>query len=445
MKKLLILIAVFAIFLMGGCVDGNIDGLYSLPQTQEKYQQLQALIDKEIDAGAEYSAPTGGTYRQSVQLFDIDGDGTEEALAFLKNAAGTPMVCVYRTVDGKYELASTIIGEGTYIGRVTFADLLGDGISDIIVSWKMSSGLTSITAYSLQDWSSAVLVSVNGTDFRTLEFGAVGTGTPAGLAVLNMGDNGGAVDLYFLNETGELECISAKLSSSMKTADRFRVQSIQGDVPAIIVEGHFEEESGDVLYLTDVLAYSGGKLKNITLDPKTEDSIAIRRLQIYSQDIDEDGAFDVPFSEEVYKQPDVTGDYYILDWITFSADGKGDVCASTYHAQSDGWYYVIPQEWREDITVRRDTVKIGEPAVVLSTVDSATKEVTDRLTIFSLTDENRNERARLPGRFTLAFSGTTIFAAKIEEGFGLKVSEEQKSEVIGRFHIITTEWTTGAV
>ena len=73
----LLLIAVM-LFLISGCSPIAIDELYSLPQPPEKYVQLQKLIDEEIAAGSEYSAPISGNYRQSVQLHDLDGDGQEE-------------------------------------------------------------------------------------------------------------------------------------------------------------------------------------------------------------------------------------------------------------------------------------------------------------------------------------------------------------------------------
>lgn len=448
MKKLVLLCATLSfIMLFSACVSGEIDELYSLPQTQEKYQQLQTLIDKELAAGAEYSAPTGGTSRQSVQLVDIDGDGTEEALAFLKNASSTPMICIYRITNGDYALVSTITGEGTYIGRVEYADLVGDGLSEIIVSWKMSSGLTTITAYSLYDWASALVLSVTGTDFRVADYEAPDsvTGIVSGLAVLNVEEVSGEVELYFTDETGELISYSSNLSSCITSVARFRVQSIEGNIPAIIVEGSFKEEDGGTLYLTDMFVFSGGRLNNITLDQRSGDSIAIRRVQIYSQDIDGDGNFEIPFLEQVYKQPSSNTDYYVIDWMRFSSDGSAALCASTYHEIDDGWYYIIPEEWRENFTLRWETVRLGERKVVLSTVDGITNEVTDKLTIYTLSDENRNVRSRLPGRFILTYNDTTVYAAELELPPGVEATQEQKDDAIKRFNIITAEWTTGAI
>ena len=69
---------------MSGCYSGNIEHYFSLPQPADEFLQLQELIDQEVAQGSEYAAPTGGSYRQSVQLYDLDGNGNEEALAFFE-------------------------------------------------------------------------------------------------------------------------------------------------------------------------------------------------------------------------------------------------------------------------------------------------------------------------------------------------------------------------
>ena len=74
------------LFCLSGCYSGNIDQYFSLPMASEEYRQLQSLIDEELASGSEYAAPIHGSYRQSVQLSDVDGDGADEALAFFRDA-----------------------------------------------------------------------------------------------------------------------------------------------------------------------------------------------------------------------------------------------------------------------------------------------------------------------------------------------------------------------
>ena len=66
------------LFCLSGCYSGNIDQYFSLPMASEEYRQLQSLIDEELASGSEYAAPIHGSYRQSVQLSDVDGDGADD-------------------------------------------------------------------------------------------------------------------------------------------------------------------------------------------------------------------------------------------------------------------------------------------------------------------------------------------------------------------------------
>ena len=442
MKKIVFFtLMIVAVLLLCSCSGANVDELYSLPEPQKEYLQLQKLIADEILGGSEYSAPTSGTQRQSIQLVDVDGDGMDEALAFMKNSSQTPMILIYRYVDGQYELASTITGEGSAIGRVEYADLDGDGISEIIVSWKISADLLTMKSYTVHNWSSSILLSAPCKDFRISNFDSKGGSE---VVVLNFDDEVGTVQVFFSDKAGEVTQASAHLSSSMISADRFRVSAIQGGKPAVFVEGHYTEDETN-WYITDVLVFDDGKLKNITLDETTGSSVAKRTVEVYSVDINGDGALEVPFSETVFKQSKVTADYYVFDWICYDASGNSTLSASTYHCYNDGWYFVLPEEWRENLTVRRETGKTGERTVVISVVDPDSHQVTDMLTIFSLMDENRRDRAAVADRFILLSNETTIYAARYEAGGNPAISDSQKTDIISRFHLIYSEWNTGAV
>ena len=62
------------------------DELYRLPKRPAEYTELDKQLSAMISAGAEYAPPSSGTNIQSVQLTDLDGDGRQEALAFLRVA-----------------------------------------------------------------------------------------------------------------------------------------------------------------------------------------------------------------------------------------------------------------------------------------------------------------------------------------------------------------------
>ena len=430
-RRRLFAAVIAALILLSGCSLSEIDELYSLPQAPKEYLQLQELIDDEIAAGSEYSAPTAGSLRQSIQLTDLDGDGTNEALAFLRNKELQPEICVYRKTDGVYQTAANIIGDGTAIGRVEYEDLNSDGVSEILVSWEVSAELRLLKVYSMKDWTSAVLLTASCIDFQIGDLDSNGI---SDIIALNLETSGGKVDMFTIDRNGNVRQKSAALSASLKTADRFRIAAIDGGVSAVFVEGQSSADDSGCL-LTDIIVFTDGELKNITLGDGSEDSAAQRRCSVYSTDIDGNGTLDVPFAVRLAG----TAEYWVFDWYSYDKDGKSVKCVSTYHDYTDGWFFELPDEWRESISVRRESSASGEIAIVFSSADEETGEQTDRLMVYTFTDENRTDRAAVDGRFVLMSSGTVVFAAKIIS------SNSSEQEIAGRFHLISSEFNTGAL
>ena len=437
-KRLRLLCAVIAaLTLLSGCSISEIDKLYSLPKPSQEYLQLQKLIDAEIAAGSEYSAPTAGSLRQSIQLTDLDGDGTNEALVFLRNSDAQPEICVYRKIDGEFALATVIKGEGTAIGRIEYADINGDGLSEILVSWEVSSELRLLKVYSVKDWESSALLTASCIDFQIGDLNSDGT---TDILALSLETSGGKVDMYTIDRQNDVIQKTAKLSASLKTVDRFRIADIVNKVPAIFVEGQFKDKESSSL-ITDIVIYSGGGLKNLTVNSVNGDSPTKRDYPVYSTDIDGNGSLDVPLAEKLSSSQG-NNDYYVFDWYSFDASGKSELCASTYQCYTDGWYFTLPTEWRKNIFIRRESSLPGERATVFSTLDENGKQ-TDLLTVYTLSDENRIDRAKLGSRFVLLSSQTTIYAAELNTDSGLPADESAKQEIIKRFHLIYTEWNTG--
>ena len=86
---------------------------------------------------------------------------------------------------------------------------------------------------------------------------------------------------------------------------------------------------------------------------------------------------------------------------------------STYHCYSDGWYLILSEKWRENVSVRREADVAGERIVVLSTIDPVTEKAEDFLMIYTLTGVNRWDKAKIGNRFVLLEESSTIYAARI--------------------------------
>ena len=95
------------------------------------------------------------------------------------------------------------------------------------------------------------------------------------------------------------------------------------------------------------------------------------------------------------------------------------------------------------MTSRRADSVTGERSVIFSVADEKGNVLYDYLVIYTLSGDNREERAALAGRFELHTEGGTVYAAQLlasSPGYGAQLTEQ---DVQDSFHIIYSDWETG--
>lgn len=420
------LLMAISMSVLSGCYSGNIDQYFSLPQPADEFLQLQELIDQEIAQGSEYAAPTGGSYRQSVQLYDLNGDGTEEALAFFRSENQQLRIRIYALQGKDYRPVLTLLGDGTSIGSIEYSDLNGDSLPELLVAWQIGSGMRMLSVYDLGGWGGDTLLTTDCTEFLVYD---LDQNTRSELLVLRQTNTGGYVaDMHRFERNSDPTVVSVGLSAEITSLQRIRPVSIEKDFPAILVESSCD--NGDLV--SDLIVFRQGMLSNLTCDAATGRSHTRRSYSVYATDIDGDKATEIPSPNQLYSQTE--GTFWSVTWKNYSLDGTVSKGVTSYHSFADGWYLILPRGWEAGLTIRRDDSISGERSVVISRLNTD-GSVNDLLVIYTLTGENREDRAKLAGRFTLTKDDSTVYAAKILGG----ISED---EVRNNFHIIYSEWST---
>ncbi len=431
-NKCILLSMICALLFSGGCAVRAPTELFSLPQPSEEYIQLQDLLSEQVAAGNEYAAPTSGNNRQSIQRSDLDGDGVTEALSFFRTPEQTPEICIYRSIDEKYHLALTLQGVGSSINRVEYAELDNHPGNELIVSWQINNDTRLLRVYSLENFSGATLLEANAQDFTLADLDGDGLQELLALQYSKKGDSA-TVHYYSLEENGELTDNSAPLSQELASPTKMRTGTLEDGATALFVEGSGMDGISSV---TDIFTWTDGKFRNITYRAAA-DGLTTRPCQVYAEDVDGDQRLEVP-AAHVLPRPDGSDSaYFVFDWYNYSSDGSRRLSCSSYHCTADGWYLLLPEALRKNLTVRREESVSEERVMVLSTLQSD-GTARDALTIYTITGENRNERSKLPGRFLLLETDTTIYAAALPEN-----SELQQETVQNGFHLIYNEWNTG--
>lgn len=115
----------------------------------------------------------------------------------------------------------------------------------------------------------------------------------------------------------------------------------------------------------------------------------------------------------------------------------------TYHNYTDGWYFDLPEGWEDVITVSRTENRSDERVVIFSIWRGEYLEPIPILRFYTLSGDNKEERAQLNGRQLLQVSSSYYYAYELLEGYEDWELAIEASEIGERFSLIRNEWNNG--
>ncbi|MCI9402881.1 MAG: hypothetical protein HFF04_04310 [Oscillospiraceae bacterium] len=446
MKKQVLKLALLASclsMLLTGCFFRSVDELYAIPQPSKDYEALQVRLSEAIAQGGEYAAPLSGEMIQAVQLQDLDGDGKQEAIAFFRFAGDEKPLKIYifRQQQESYELLTMVEHAGTAINCVDYVQLDDTPFREMVVSWQISDKVRSLAAYSLGHMEAEELIR---TDYDSYKLYDLDQDNQQELVVFRT-PMAGSPQAEMYDFDGDLSLAgTAPLSRGIASGadEGIRAGYLVDRVPALFAVSGY----GGSGTITDVFVSRNGELRNVTLDPETEESGETVRFytQVYETDINSDGITEIPQPLPLaeYKLITETVNFWLIHWRQFDVEGAPTRVFTTYHNDRDGWYFVLPDEWVSHLSLSRsDLTGSGERAVTFSYwTGEENSEPQSFLTIYRLTGSNRSLRANRGERFILTESGDTIYAAEFRDGWDCGLTQE---EVKARFNLIKTDWYNG--
>lgn len=426
------------ILLLTGCFVKTVDELYTLPKHSDEYQQLEQAIEQVmLNQDAVYAAPVSGTNQQSVQLADLDGDGVDEAIAFLKTTGEKPLrACIFAAVDGEYRLMDTIEGAGTSFSSVDYGALRGENGVELIIGRQLSTDvLQSLSAYAYIDGHVVELMSANYSEYRVADL-----------------DNDGKPDIFVLRADAEqpqmiaeLYCWrdgqierapEAYLSTGATQVKRIVTGKLTQNTPAIFVASAYEESS----LITDVFAIQDGIFRNVSAAGGDEAVSTVRNYYVYAADVDEDGLIELPRIVALRSQPGAEESFSTIEWYNLDLSGRSRQKLTTYHNFSGGWFLVLPEQWGAELCIARSAEVDGVRGYTISSwLDEET--ISPIVTIFAFSGENRTQTATQEGRFLLAEKADVSYAALLGNNQAARTLSEE--DVRQLFHFIHIDWNSG--
>lgn len=460
-KILLILMSAMLAAMLTGCGLRAAEELYALPEPSPEYESLQSSLETLLNAGYEYAAPVSGSHTQSVQLEDLDGDGVDEALAFLRDTSGKdhPLkICIFKADgEGGYQRACTIEGDGDMVNSVVYCQLNATPTKEIVVGWRISSTVYALSAYSIENGNVTELMAAsNYTRYAVKDMDQDNQDEIVSID-MNSSDEGGSTATYYDWSEDTMKNInSVNLSASAETLDSIRYHYLESSYPALYVTS-FQRDNGATngsvsSVITDVLSVSNKRLTNLTLDTQSGDSTTAHLELAEPQDINSDNVLELPMTRPLRSNGNVehSDGGYVLNWVQYASDGTSSSVGYTYHNTSDGWYLSLPDRWftswdgiyMNGLIVSRSDTNVGatvERSITFYHQDSPTEQPEPFLIVQKNTGSNRESRATIGERFLLTQTADATYSAEfVDSSWSCGLDRRELAE---RFKLILNDWS----
>lgn len=438
MKRIILFVLVLALSAsLSGCFLDPAENLYAIPKQPEEYYELQKAIEEAMPEGTTYCTPTSGDNQQAVQLADLDGDGSDETIVFLKTAAGSLTVCIFSRREGTYRLLASLECAGSSFDHVEYVQIDGEPGNELVFGRLISDQVAqTLSVYALRGDTAQELLTANYSEYITADLDADGN---RDLLLLRADTEQTGVAEYYHWQDGQIvRAREASMTTSVTAVKRIITGKMCQEVPAVFVASEY----GEGMIVTDIFALRHGEFCNLTLaDGNTTGVETVRDYYVYSTDIDDDGLIELPrlIALRELEGDETSKNRSLICWYNLLPSGTEQVKCLTYHSYSGGWYLIVPQRWAQTLAVTRVAVSGTTLGFRFQLVSGG--KTTALFTLCAVSKDDTKRIAEAPGWKKLAENGNTVYLCGMEQGAaaeGLTVETLQTM-----FHFIRVDWKTG--
>ncbi len=423
----------------------TVDTLMRPPKLSGESNLLQIAFEDSLEnpETVVMKNPINGDNRSSFLFYDVDGDKVEEGFAFYSDPSidDIAYISIFKKTNDSWTLVSNIKGRGEEIYEFDFADINGDNVLEIIVSWtflsdkeksKVSFSNISdrvLTVYKYTSDEAFLLTTEYFTQMYVDDFNNDKSDEILLLNInhLNVGNRTTARLISFDNEYTVENDIALTLSNMLNVYN-IVTDNIDGHT-RIFIDGAINENT----LITEVIDINHEDFA-ITLPlyetNTSENPLTLRSLQILSLDIDNDGVVEIPTYENMPNSFDVTNgtdDAIPMPLTVWSEinENKLTVDFKCMYNISYNYFYEMPAEWVGEVYV---TYNSGDSILTFYNLD------TDNLAgseIISFRVFNINEWREYNGEYTkFNEDGVFVYAYKLDNSLDHNESLLLKNFVI---------------
>ena len=465
-----------ALLTLSGCLFRPPDDLYRQPEKSPGYEQLNAAIraartglETEFGTRVEDVTIMAGDNTASIQLQDLDGDGLRESAVTFFRVPGIEKpikIYIFTQIGEEYVPTGVVEGEGSAVYAIAYAQINGEGRKELAVNWQINSGAYQLGVYTLDEVelpgedmngeeALAAVRAMTRADLmgseRLLTRCSVASDGSSGCRLLDMDQDTrieilvtrmdavgpSQVELYSWEDGAIASLGVTELSAGINAINRIRTNYLAGGYsqPALYVTSTLVE-GGRVI---DVVSYLNGELTNVSMGPEGVSRDLIQGYtEINPTDINQDGVAEIPspFQLPSYGES-VSSNFWLIDWAQYDQRGNRNPVLTTYHNVSDGWYLIIPESWRSQISISRNDQVTGRREVVFSHWLGEEREPEPFLSIYRMSSSRTADLEEDGWVILREEENITYFARFHDDGWNCGLDE---MDLLERFNTIKRSW-----
>lgn len=346
--------------LLTGCSFGsNIDSLMAPPKLSVEQEQIYSALTDAAGDSISLKYPTSGKYLSAFIVEDIDGDGGNEAVVFYEKTGLTVEENILRInildrENGKWRSVCDTPAEGSNVEKIIISPLgESDRVQIIIGTTMINRSEKNAAIYNYEPDGRIVktfsetcsFIDVTDLDGDEKNEFLMLTGSTD--------DSPAAAEAYKLDSEGKYHQYRVNLSGSFTEFDKTKYGDLGSGGKALYIDA----VSGTGYIQTDIVYMDDSGLHKVF--EKTEDSLATMRPSgCISMDIDGDGVIEIPVQRLSlgYENVSESEQMNITEWMYIDSEKRLRKKYSSYYSVSDGYIFIMPDKWRDRVSVRLDAV-----------------------------------------------------------------------------------------
>ena len=353
------------VMLLTSCTSsgGMVENMLSPPKLLSEQAQIIAALQDDVSKNISLVYPKNGSYRSAFVMFDLDGDGVEEAIAFYRvnavnNIEGNVTlkdnvrINVLGKRDGAWRSLCDVQGDGTDIESINFAYLNGRNVKELMIGF--TAGAESENTFVCYSFASAYLDSYFKTEYMSYSVLDYGENLCNKLVVLRESAAGQNKEMQIIGFVFDAisDTMTVPLYGETETYLQIKAR-VRPDFSAYI---YIDEKSGDG-YTTEVIRIQGGKIENLFYSKGNDakNQLFYKSEPILCTDVNNDGYMDVATMSPI-PLADGGENVSLVQWKTIAGKSAED-CMLNYYNVNYGFSFNIKAEWIGNIAAKESEKK----------------------------------------------------------------------------------------